>query len=57
MIHLFMKTTIEKVYEGEIGSLQEKFKCTGGLTKESGCIDPQAKNYNQYATIPKKCEY
>ena len=49
--------TITKVYVGTIGNLQEKYQCSGSSTEESGCIDPQAKNYNQYATIPKKCEY
>ena len=49
--------TITKAYTGTIDNMEEKFKCSGNDSEEPGCMDRHADNYNQYAVIPKKCDY
>ena len=51
------KGDITKKYTGTIDNIEEKFECDGVASDEPGCMDRHAKNYNQYAVIPKKCEY
>tara|TARA_B110000858_G_C17809569_1_gene480271 strand:+ start:4070 stop:10990 length:6921 start_codon:yes stop_codon:yes gene_type:complete len=51
------KGVITKNYTGTIDNIEEKFECVGDESDEPGCMDRHAKNYNQYAVIPKKCEY
>lgn len=37
---------------------EPNLKCIGEEVAEiEGCVDPQGKNYNEFATIPKKCQY
>jgi hypothetical protein len=37
---------------------EPNLKCVGTEIAEiEGCVDPQGKNYNEFATIPKKCQY
>ena len=37
---------------------EPNLKCVGTEVAEiEGCVDPQGKNYNEFATIPKKCQY
>ena len=53
-----MRHQIKKViYGSTIDNIEEKFECVGDESDEPGCMDRHAKNYNQYAVIPKKCEY
>ena len=37
---------------------EPNLRCVGTEVAEiEGCVDPQGKNYNNFATIPKKCQY
>ena len=49
-------TSIKKSF-GSWNDFSESFTCEGEEYEEPGCIDPHADNYNQYAVIPKQCEY
>ena len=51
-----LATDITKSF-GSWDIFNESLTCTGTESFEPGCIDPHADNYNQYAVIPKKCEY
>jgi WD40 repeat protein len=51
-----LATDITKSF-GSWDNFIESLTCTGTDSFEPGCLDPHADNYNQYAVIPKKCEY
>ena len=51
-----LATSIKKSF-GSWNDFSESFTCEGEEYEEPGCIDPHADNYNQYAVIPKQCEY
>ena len=51
------KATNMKKSFGSWDDFSETFTCDGEDYNEPGCIDPHADNYNQYAVIPKQCEY
>ena len=51
-----LATDIKKSF-GSWDIFNESLTCNGTESFEPGCIDPHADNYNQYAVIPKQCEY